>query len=300
MQRRPWFEFHDHPRFPHRLRDLVTGALEAIWNALDSYRPVAPLLARAMHAAGTYRVVDLCSGGGGPWPRLGPRLLPLLRAVPLGDGSALPFRDGSPVDIPAPADIVPAAPAVLLTDKYPNHEAFARIGGESGHEIEGCLRSVDATHIRPDLTGFRTMFTAFHHVPPEQAHAILADAFKQRQGIAIFELPRRDLRTMASVFAVPLLALWLTPRMRPFHWRRIFWTYCLPVIPFTVWIDGILSCLRAYSPQDLRELTSDLNADDYRWELSEVKNGVMQITVLLGYPVKNALTMGSVPSLRRA
>src|SRR5271156_6186257 len=67
MQRKAWFEIHDHRLFPGFLRDLVTDALEAMWNARDIYGPLAPRLERALAESGTRRVVDLCSGGGGPW-----------------------------------------------------------------------------------------------------------------------------------------------------------------------------------------------------------------------------------------
>jgi len=36
-----------------------------------------------------------------------------------------------------------------------------------------------------ELTGFRTIFSAFHHFRPEEARAVVADAAHQRQGIAV-------------------------------------------------------------------------------------------------------------------
>ncbi len=219
MQRKAWFEIHDHPWFPGFLRDLVTEALEAMWNAQDFYGPVAARLRRALDESGATRVVDLCSGGGGPWLRFSRHLA---------------GEDGS-------------APAVLLTDKYPNQRAFQQIQEATGRVVGFYPEPVDAMRIPPELAGFRTMFSTFHHFGPADARAILKDAFDQRQGIAVFEAAKCDCRTLAAVFVVPLLALRLAPRIRPFRWGRIFWTYCLPVIPFTVWLDGLLSCLRSYS-----------------------------------------------------
>jgi len=261
MRRNAWFEIHDHPLFPGFLRDLVTDALEAMWNALDTYGPVTRRLERALAESGATRVVDLCSGGGGPWLRLS--------------------RDLTCVDA-APA------PAILLTDKYPNRRAIEQIQKTEGTALRFYSEPVDATHIPADLAGFRTMFSTFHHFGPGTAKAILQDAFDQRQGIAIFEAAKCDVRTLAVVFAVPFIALRLAPRIRPFRWSQIFWTYCVPMIPFTLWLDGILSCLRSYSQADLEELISGMASDDYIWEIGEEDGGPIPITYLVGCPVGGA------------
>ncbi len=255
MRRKAWFEIHDHPLYPGFLRDLVTDALQAIWDAMGIYSPIASLLARSISRSGARRIVDLCSGGGGPWLRLSREL----RA----NGSA--------------------RPAVLLTDKYPNRGDIRNIQIATGGRLSFHPDPVDAMEIPAELTGFRTIFSTFHHFGPAEARAILKNAFEQRQGIGAFEAAKCDIRTLAAIIFVPLLALRLTPRIRPFRWSRIFWTYCLPVIPFTLWLDGILSCLRSYSQTDLRELTFGLESDGYRWKIGET-GGRVPITYLIGCP----------------
>ena len=257
MQRKAWFEIHDHPLFPGFLRDLVTDALEAMWNEQNVYGPVAERLERALAESGANIVVDLCSGGGGPWPRFS-------RDLARSNGRI---------------------PAILLTDKYPNRRALKQIGDPTEKTICYCPEPVDAMDIPQELRGFRTMFSTFHHFGPDEARAILQDAFDQRQGIAIFEAAKCDLRTVAAVLVVPFLALHLAPRIRPFRWARIFWTYCAPVIPFTLWLDGVLSCLRSYSQSDLRELISGMVCDDYRWEIGE-ERGRICIGYLVGCPMR--------------
>jgi hypothetical protein len=260
MRRKAWFEIHDHPRCPAFLRDGLTDALETMWDVLDLYGPVVPRLRQALREAGTDRVIDLCSGGGGPWPRLLRRFR----------------RDG---------DIIPQ---VRLTDIYPNQAAFERVSGATDGMVQAIYEPVDAQRIPPELVGFRTVFTAFHHFTPAQARAVLEDAVNQRQGIAVFDASRRDVFTMFTVFFVPLLTLVLAPRMRPFRWSRLFWIYCLPVIPFTVWFDGIMSCLRSYSKEDMAELAAGLNTENYRWESGDVRAGYRAITYLIGIPERKA------------
>jgi hypothetical protein len=256
MQRREWFELHDHRLFPGFMRDLVTDALEAIWNYTNSYRVIVPRLRAAMEDAGTHRIVDLCSGGGGPWIRLRQQFV---------------TAEEFPVSI-------------ALTDKYPNERASS--SNYDVPEMKFYSVPVDVRRIPAELEGFRTIFSTFHHFNPETARAILADAISRRQGIAIFEAAKRSFRTALATSAVPLLCWCVTPHLRPFRWSRILWTYLLPVVPFTLFADGVLSCLRAYSVDDLRELTEGLGGDAYRWEIGEQDGGRIGIIYLIGRPLK--------------
>jgi hypothetical protein len=260
MQRQRWFEIHDRSWFPGFLRDLVTESLEAIWNASGTYRPIAPLLRQALREARTSSVVDLCSGGGGPWISL---------YAEIGAGAPL---------------------AVRLTDRYPNARLLAELSGarDSASPVQKNIRAemqpVDARAVPEELRGFRTVFSAFHHFDPGAARAILADAFARREGIAIFESARRNAWTMTAIVAVPFLALREAVRARPVRASRILWTFFLPVVPAVLWIDGMLSCLRSYSLADLRELTAGLEAPGYVWQVGDERGGRIPIRYLIGTP----------------
>ncbi len=272
MKRRPWFEMHDRPWYPRLWRDLVTDALEHTWNTLGSYGAIAPLLRQAMAETGTRQIVDLCSGGGGPWLSLAPAL-----ASGLGDGVS-----------------------VVLTDKFPNRAAFARTEAASRGRIRFSSEPVDAAQVPEHLRGFRTIFSSFHHFTPEQARAMLADAFQRREGIGVFELAQPRTKTMLLCFAMPALNWLLTPWMRPLGWRRLLWTYLLPVVPFTLWLDGVLSCLRSYSEADMRELVAELRAPDYAWEVGEAGSGKARVQYLMGRPLRTStghLTSQEAPAL---
>ncbi|HXN99177.1 MAG TPA: hypothetical protein VN881_08895, partial [Candidatus Acidoferrales bacterium] len=66
----PLFEFHDQPWFPVLFRDYVTDGLQAVLSLGGIYRGSAPRLKNAFETCKASRVVDLCSGGSGPWPWL--------------------------------------------------------------------------------------------------------------------------------------------------------------------------------------------------------------------------------------
>jgi hypothetical protein len=164
---------------------------------------------------------------------------------------------------------------VLLTDLYPHH-------GASGLPLHA--EPVDARAVPPALDGFRTLFTSFHHFPPEEARAILADAVDQRQGIAVFEAARRAPREIAVVAFTWLGALAAAPFIRPWRWSRLFWNYLPPVLPLLGTFDGVVSCLRAYSCAELAELVQGL--DSYEWDIGEMRGGWSPLrgTYLIGVP----------------
>lgn len=238
-------EIHDLPACPPSLRDALTDFLAFSLNLSRAYEPAGPLLQRAVARARARRIVDLCSGAGGPWSG------PLARKV------------GVPV---------------ILTDLYPHQ----------GPSVSGRLPfhpdPVDARAVPAELDGFRTVFTAFHHFRPAEAHAILADAVAKRQGIAVFEAARRAPWEIFVVALTWLGVLLAEPFVRPWRWSRFFWTYLPPVLPLVGTFDGVVSCLRAYSPEELHELVRGL--DTYDWEIGEMRGGWSPLrgTYLIGTP----------------
>ena len=85
---------------------------------------------------------------------------------------------------------------------------------------------------------------------------------------------------------MPLGYLLLVPFQRPFRWSRLFFTWLLPVIPFVLFFDGIVSCLRIYSPPELHQLVATLPPNGYDWEIGVERGGFLRvpITWLIGRP----------------
>jgi hypothetical protein len=258
MLRLQFIELHEQPWLPSSLRHGITDVLQFGLTRFRAYAPITELLQSALRSSRSESLVDMCSGGGGPWLELSQRLQ----------------RDAH-----APLHIV-------LTDKYPNLGAFQFAAAASGDHIGFCPDSVDATNVPPELKGFRTMFTSFHHFRPEEARAVLQNAVDARQGIAIFEVTRRAPATIGLMFLWALTPFALTPWIRPFRWSRLLWTYVLPIIPMVLLFDGVVSCLRTYRPQELREIIAKLPATGYQWELGEhsAAQGRVPITYLIGFP----------------
>lgn len=252
MRRATLSEIHEQPWFPAALRDHVTDTLQFLFDAIKIYRPITSRLSSAISASGTDRVLDLCSGAGGPWTWL----------------------------LPAVSNHDSAAVRVTLTDRFPNLIAFRRLQEQSAGAIDFIADPVDAQKIPPQLCGFRTMFSTLHHFTPDEIVAILRCAAAQGQGIGFFEAARRRPRTIFYACLMPLAALVGVPFMRPFRFTRLLWTYLLPVIPFVLLFDGVLSCLRAYKPDEIRDLVSRAHAENYTWDIAD--SGA--VTYLVGIP----------------
>ncbi len=268
MRRLELFEIHDHPLFPAGLRNLVTDALQILWKFGDSYHSLVPRLHGFLVASNSHEILDLCSGGGGPWLNL---------AACLARDHSFPVR-------------------VSLSDKYPNGDAFEKIAHQPSLMISGVRHPVDATQVSESLEGFRTMFSSFHHFDPPAAFEVLRSAQRAGQGIGIFEVPRRSLKTMSVLCFTPLLVLLLTPAISPFRWSRLLWTYLIPIVPLVIFIDGLISCLRAYSLEELREMVTELEQQprhsEFHWEVGEECSGLLPVTYLIGCPIRPAVAIG--------
>lgn len=218
MKRLHLFEFEDQPWLPAVLRNLQTDFLRHMSTVPHLYEPVIPLIDKVLARSSSRRIIDLCSGGAGPWEQL--------------------LATGWDV-------------TVTLTDRYPNREAFAQAQARCAPRLDHCPDPVDARQLPARLDGMRILFNCFHHFPPTDAQGILQDAVDRQAALGIFEIAERTPRTLLAVlFGVPLLVFALTPCIRPLTFSRLFWTYCMPLAPVLIVWDGLVSLLRTYSRAD--------------------------------------------------
>ncbi len=152
------FEIHDQPWFPAFLRDQTTDALQFVLDAGHIYAPIAPRLRKALSDTRTNRVIDLCSGAGGPWASL---------------HNSLRAEGTPPVKI-------------FLTDKYPHATEMLNAGMPGPDGIDSYPEPIDATNVPAKLKGFRTMFSSFHHFETTEARAILQDAVDKKDTPSTF------------------------------------------------------------------------------------------------------------------
>lgn len=251
------FEFHDQPWYPPVLRSALTEWLRALWEYSKAATVIAPILLRVIRETGAQQVIDLCSGGSGP-------MIPIQR------------------ELEARGVLVP----ILATDKFPNSTVMAALSKKTGGRVTGKSESLDATKLPDSLTGLRTLFNSFHHFGPELARQILADAYRKRQPIAVFEVTDRAASKVVLSFPASFIGVYLLLfKMRP--WRPSWWflTWILPVLPLSIAWDGLVSHLRTYTELELARLVRGMD-QNYTWEMGRVvapRAGV-RIGYIIGRP----------------
>lgn len=260
------FEWEDQPWLPTALRDFVTDHLRATFagrRGLPLRETIARILAPPLSRSGADRVVDVCSGGGGPLPVL----LPLLEET-LGRSLR-----------------------ATLTDLYPNVRTFAAIEAESRGIIRGERASVSAFEVPAHLGEFETLFTAFHHFDESGAKRILSDAVAKRRTIVVVE-PFRRRDALVVAFGGFLRGVFATPFVGRLSLARLLWTYPIPISAGVLAWDGFVSCLRAYSAEEMLSLARLIEPSRYRWEsgVAPIEGSPLgfAITYLIGEPDSSA------------
>lgn len=257
MRRYLLYEIADKLSFPSTLRMLMTDILEFIIVKFQIYEAVIPLIKEVMQHMKTTQIIDLCSGSSGPWSQIQVQLQGQLESV-----------------------------YVTLTDKYPNLLAFEKIKERSGSKIQYISETVDATNIPAYLKGMRTIFSAFHHFEPDAARKILQNTVNSRSAIGIFEFSERRLDKIPFAFLLPLFIFLITPFIKPRTFKRVFWVNIIPIIPWVLTYDAIISFIKTYSPKDLKELVGGIHSEGYVWKIGQVASEVrsIRITYLIGFP----------------
>ncbi|MEC7986001.1 MAG: hypothetical protein VX278_12625 [Myxococcota bacterium] len=256
MKRVHLFEIHEQWWCPSFIRDGVRDGLFTAWKILF-WKNTLPHLRDLLRRSKKPTLIDLCSGAGGPVPLV--------------------------ID-----DLKEEYPGlqVSLTDYFPCRAWENPLG--KNDSVTYMSERVDAKSVPAELQGCRTLFEAFHHFKPDDAVEILSDAVRSKQPIAVFEFQRSRLIDALSlpILAVVPIASFLHFWHTPFSFSKLLFTI-IPVIPFILAFDGIISILRTYSTEELVALAHRAGSEHFRWDIRQSKEkGWGQMTCLIGWPAK--------------
>ncbi len=258
MSRIHLFEFEDLRWFPSFLRNYMTDFLQFLTNKTKLFKSIVPILKKGIARSEGNQIIDLGSGGGGGLLWLSTEL-----------------QKNNP------------ELKIILTDLFPNISAF-EYTKQQGSNFEYITNPVDARDIPKELKGLRTQFLSLHHFKPKDVKKILQNAIDNKSNIAIFEGQERSLTSILAMFFSPITVLITTPFIKPFKIGRIIFTYIIPLVPLFVWWDGIVSALRTYSVNEMKQIVSELNhSNEYDWEIDRIKSGPAVNLYLLGTLSKN-------------
>jgi hypothetical protein len=252
------FEFEDQPWFPGFIRDSMTDYLRFLFRTFKLYNPILQVLKDALAKSNSNQILDLCSGSGGAveiiYENLKHTFNPEIK--------------------------------ITLCDLFPSELTYEYLSKNTHGGITYISTPVDAVAVPSGLTGFRTIFSGFHHFEKEKASLVLNDAVEAGYGIAIFDGGNRSFwMVLLIIVAHPVLLFLYTPFFKPFRISRLVFTYLIPIIPVcTIW-DGVVSILRLYSPDEMLQIAKGTDNGQYSWISGKVRNKFgMSIAYLVGQP----------------
>ncbi|KAI1078871.1 hypothetical protein F5B20DRAFT_546495 [Whalleya microplaca] len=298
----PWiprmhlFEIDDQPWFPPFLRAYVQTGLTHAWTValppLQQCSPatlVANTLRRVLGASvSAHTYIDFCAGAGGPTPfieqALNAQLLsPSPHASPedKGNGRGSSVSNGAASPSYAAVASTPKEEGVrfVLTDLHPHVEAWEAAARQSAH-LTYVPEPVDAANAPPDLLKrygengngkgkgkgvFRLFNLAFHHFDDGLARAILRNTVETSDGFGIFELQDRTFSGFLTCGLFGIFILLVAPFLYWWSPARLFYIYLLPIVPFVLVFDGVVSCLRTRTPDEVEVLLRTCGADTDDW-----------------------------------
>ncbi|KAI1490319.1 hypothetical protein F5X96DRAFT_558057 [Biscogniauxia mediterranea] len=296
----PWiprmhlFEIDDQPWFPSFLRAHVQSGLTHAWTIcipiLQSCSPatlVANTLRRVLgKSVSAYTYIDFCAGAGGPTPFIEQALNRQLESdsptTNNGGASSSSTAKNGKASFAAVAAAKPpdsnGRVKFIMTDLHPHISSWEAASKKSEH-LTYVPEPVDASnaptgliqqHTAAGKKVFRLFNLAFHHFDDDLARAILKNTVETSDGFGIFELQDRTPSSFLSCTLFGVFVLLLAPY---FYWwspERLFFIYVLPVIPFVLVFDGIVSCLRTRTAAEVGHLlgtcgASTANGDTGEW-----------------------------------
>lgn len=259
MKRVHLFEFEDLAWFPGFLRSALTNLIVVMHRIFGTSKIVSQLLEELLEKTGKEQVIDLCSGSSGPMVDA----IKELKEKEKFSNIRLTMTD--------------LYPSMQMVEKYSDPES----------SVQFLADPIDAKNVPSRLQGLRTMICSFHHMDPETAKAILQSATRDRQPILIFELSDNSVPVILPFLFSPiniLMALVLTPLVRPLTVSQLFFTYLFPIIPLTFAWDGVVSNARTYTEDDIKELLKEVDSTGYHWEIRLIGGGSMKKICVLGWP----------------
>ncbi|TRX95500.1 hypothetical protein FHL15_003458 [Xylaria flabelliformis] len=284
------FEIADQSWFPPFLRAYVQAGLTHAWTTrvplLQPCSPatlVANILRRQLGASvSSYTYIDFCAGAGGPTPYIEQALNQQLDATRHSSSPASsddkPSSTTSASSYAAVAAQIPAQSRghtasvwdsnrnepvkFILTDLHPHVKSWEKAASESPH-LTYVSTPVDAAAAPPDLitqnkTGgkgvFRLFNLAFHHFDDDLARAILKNTVSTSDGFGIFELQSRTFSSFVSCMLFGLFICLIAPLLYWWSPQILFFVYVVPIVPFVLVFDGVISSVRTRTADEVEIL----------------------------------------------
>jgi hypothetical protein len=228
------FEFNDQPFLPESIRATIRDVCELCNSVFRSFNHVAAR--RALDEArkqNSHAIIELGAG-----------TAPITRVL-----ASLPESSGLTL---VPCDLIP------------DEEAYRDLQRRYPGLVQPVFEAVDFTRPHPwDRESVAVLVGTFHHIHPQDRPRTLAALSRSVDHVMVFEPLRSTWLSMAlTLFAqVPVLLLPVAYCHRPGRLRRVVWCWLVPVVPLIFLWDGLVSCIRQWSPERWRQELAAANGE---------------------------------------
>jgi hypothetical protein len=159
---------------------------------------------------------------------------------------------------------------LTLTDKYP----FAYY--QNGANINYIQESLDVLKIEFKAGNTYTMFNAFHHFSEDEQRVICSKIIEAKADAFFVEILFPNPLQLAKILtATTLGVLFLTPFTKPFSWKKLFFTYIIPINILTISIDGIISVFKSKTVKQYQRTLNNNRVNVY-----EIKSFLAPLLVI--------------------
>lgn len=226
------FEFGDLEKTPQWYHLYLRKYLVFFYNLFGYYKLWIPSFEDYIKAKNPEKILELCAGSGDA--------LPLIVSKMKNENiENIQFK---------------------MSDLKPNKEFIEKYNSDQNNQFTYSSTPVDASRPTAEQNCPKLFINSFHHFPENLARTILHNNLKNGNDIIIFEYVKSSFLGYISMVAgtfVSLLTIPFVVKLKHLP-LMIFFTYLIPLFPLMFLWDGITSCYRAYTTEDIKELVKSL------------------------------------------
>lgn len=241
-------ELEDHSWFPKRLRRYQMEYISFLAEKLGLYAPVIKMLKALQEQHGFDEWTDCCSGSAGP-------VQYLLQHDFTANTIFLTDKHLQPIPFATTTDGVRIKEINVLQDAIPGH-------------------------------GLVTMFNALHHFSDIERKQMIQTIAQQKRPFLFAEITHPTFLNFLSItLATTIGQLLFAPFISPFSFKRLFFTYLIPINLFTITWDGWMSVFRSISSNSFLQLKNETSSDSYSVSFTQKGPWWKKVSILTGQPI---------------
>lgn len=166
--------------------------------------------------------------------------------------------------------------SLSLSDKFPNQSLFP------DKNISYEPKSKDVLEMEFESGKCYTMFNSFHHFRDDDKLKIAEKIHSSCSIAFIVEIIEPTILCFLKIIVVTTIGnLLLTPFVKPFSFKRLFFTYLIPVNLFTIPFDGVVSVFKSRTVLQYQKLFIQHSGTIQVFKLKSVLSPLIVIQILL-------------------